>query len=164
MITTQLQNKVRGVGGRSADGFTMVEVVLAGVMLVSVMTAVAQMSVSALAGSRNLSMRTGMEAAVNNDIQLLQQADFYLTIDSINANDQTNACLDPTNHLISYLNVEIPDTDLAKLGIDRTMQVGATPDVVEVVYSFVGPEQGVDDEYRVVELNPNFSAQCYTTN
>ena len=164
MITTQLQNRVRGVGGRSTDGFTMVEVVLAGVMLVSVMTAVAQMSVSALAGSRNLSMRTGMEAAVNNDIQLLQQADFYLTIDSINANDQTNACLDPTNHLISYLNVEIPDTDLAKLGIDRTMQVGATPDVVEVVYSFVGPEQGVDDEYRVVELNPNFSAQCYTTN
>ena len=164
MITTQLQNRVRGVGGRSTDGFTMVEVVLAGVMLVSVMTAVAQMSVSALAGSRNLSMRTGMEAAVNNDIQLLQQADFYLTIDSIDANDQTNACLDPTNHLISYLNVEIPDTDLAKLGIDRTMQVGATPDVVEVVYSFVGPEQGVDDEYRVVELNPNFSAQCYTTN
>ena len=164
MITTQLQNRVRGVGGRSTDGFTMVEVVLAGVMLVSVMTAVAQMSVSALAGSRNLSMRTRMEAAVNNDIQLLQQADFYHTIDSINANDQTNACLDPTNHLISYLNVEIPDTDLAKLGIDRTMQVGATPDVVEVVYSFVGPEQGVDDEYRVVELNPNFSAQCYTTN
>ena len=164
MITTQIQNKIQGLRGKSADGFTMVEVVLAGVMLVSVMTAVAQMSVSALAGSRNLSMRTRMEAAVNNDIQLLQQADFYLTIDSINANDQTNACLDPTNHLISYLNVEIPDTDLAKLGIDRTMQVGATPDVVEVVYSFVGPEQGVDDEYRVVELNPNFSAQCYTTN
>ena len=53
----------------------MVEVVIAGVMLVSVMTAVAQMSVSALAGSRNLSTRTRMEAAVNNDSQLLQQAD-----------------------------------------------------------------------------------------
>ena len=74
MITTQLQNRIQGLRRQSADGFTMVEVVLAGVMLVSVMTAVAQMSVSALEGSRNLSMRTGMEAAVNNDIQLLQQA------------------------------------------------------------------------------------------
>lgn len=164
MITTTLQNKIQGLRRQSANGFTMVEVVLAGVMLVSVMTAVAQMSVSAMAGSRNLSMRTGLEAAVNNDIQLLQQADSYLTIDSIDPNEQTNACLDPTNHLISYLNVKVPGSDLAELGIERTMQVGATPDVVEVVYSFDGPEQGVDDEYRVVELNPNFSAQCYTTN
>ena len=60
--------------------------------------------------------------------------------------------------------MEVPETDLAKLGIERTIQVGATPDVVEVVYNFDGPEKGVDDEYRVVELNPNFSAQCYTTN
>ena len=142
----------------------MVEVVIAGVMLVSVMTAVAQMSVSALAGSRNLSTRTRMEAAVSNDIQLLQQADSYLTMDSIDANEQTNACLDPTNHLISYLNVEVPEADLAKLGIQRSMKVGATQDIVEVVYNFDGPEKGVDDEYRVVELNPNFSAQCYTTN
>ena len=164
MITTQLQNRIQGLRRQSADGFTMVEVVLAGVMLVSVMTAVAQMSVSALEGSRNLSMRTGMEAAVNNDIQLLQQADSYLTIDSIDSNEQTNACLDPTNHLISYLNIKVPGTNLAKLGIKRTIQVGATPDVVEVVYNFDGPEKGVDDEYRVVELNPNFSAQCYTTN
>lgn len=164
MITTPLQNRIQGLRRQSADGFTMVEVVLAGVMLVSVMTAVAQMSVSALAGSRNLSMRTGMEAAVNNDIQLIQQADSYLTIDSIAPTEQTNACLDPTNHLISYLNVEVPETDLAKLGIERTIQVGATPDVVEVVYNFDGPEKGVDDEYRVIELNPNFSAQCYTTN
>ena len=164
MITTPLQNRIQGLRSQSADGFTMVEVVLAGVMLVSVMTAVAQMSVSALAGSRNLSMRTGMEAAVNNDIQLIQQADSYLTIDSIAPNEQNNACQNPTNHLISYLNVEVPETDLAKLGIDRTIQGGATPDVVEVLYSFDGPEKGVDDEYRVVELNPNFSAQCYTTN
>ena len=164
MITTPLQNRIQGLRRQSADGFTMVEVVLAGVMLVSVMTAVAQMSVSALAGSRNLSMRTGMEAAVNNDIQLIQQADSYLTIDSIDPNEQNNACKNPTNHLISYLNVEVPETDLAKLGIERTIQVGATPDVVEVVYNFDGPEKGVDDEYRVVELNPNFSAQCYTTN
>ena len=164
MITTKLRNRIQGVRHKSAAGFTMVEVVIAGVMLVSVMIAVAQMSVSALAGSRNLSTRTRVEAAVNNDIQLLQQADSYLTMDSINTNEQTNACINPTNHLISYLNVEVPETDLAKLGIERSMQVGATPDVVEVVYNFDGPEKGVDSEYRVVELNPNFSAQCYTTN
>ena len=63
MITTKLRNRIQGVRHKSAAGFTMVEVVIAGVMLVSVMIAVAQMSVSALAGSRNLSTRKE-EAAV----------------------------------------------------------------------------------------------------
>ena len=68
---------------KNCDGFTMVEVVIAGAILVATMTAVAQMGVSALAGNKNLSQRAGIEAAVNNDIQLLQQADSYLTYQSI---------------------------------------------------------------------------------
>ena len=62
-------------------------------------------------------------------------------MDSIDPNEQTNACLNPTNHLISYLNVEVPETDLAKRDIERSMQVGATPDVVEVVYNFMAQKR-----------------------
>ena len=42
------------------------------------------------------------------------------------------------------------------------MQVGVIDDVVEVSYRFEGPETNIGNEYRFIELNPNFSAECYT--
>ena len=146
---------------KGCEGFTMVEVVIAGAILVSTMTAVAQMGVSALAGNKNLSKRAGIEATVNNDIQLLQQADSYLTYQSIDNKEQ--ACGNPTAYLIDHLEQEVNNSELATRKIERTMQTGATQDVVEITYKFQGPEKGVRSEYRMVELNPNFSAECYTT-
>ena len=139
----------------------MVEVVIAGAILVATMTAVAQMGVSALAGNKNLSKRAGIEATVNNDIQLLQQADSYLTYQAIDNKEQ--ACGNPTAYLIDHLEQEVNNSELATRKIERTMQTGATQDVVEITYKFQGPEKGVRSEYRMVELNPNFSAECYTT-
>ena len=146
---------------KGCDGFTMVEVVIAGAILVATMTAVAQMGVSALAGNKNLSQRAGIEAAVNNDIQLLQQADSYLTYQSID--DKVQACANPTAHLIDHLEQEVDASALSTRQIVRSMTTGATEDVVEITYKFQGPETGVRTEYRMVELNPNFSAECYTT-
>ena len=146
---------------KECDGFTMVEVVIAGAILVATMTAVAQMGVSALAGNKNLSKRAGIEATVNNDIQLLQQADSYLTYQAIDNKEQ--ACGNPTAYLIDHLEQEVNNSELATRKIERTMQTGATQDVVEITYKFQGPEKGVRSEYRMVELNPNFSAECYTT-
>lgn len=164
MITTQLQQRRQNPYRQSADGFTLVEVVIAGVILVSVMTAVAQMSVSSLGGSQNRISRDGLEAAVNNDIQLLQKADSYLTFESLTASEQIEACLDPTSYLIPYLENEAPQGDLHP-GITRSINAGegVTVDLVEVSYQFNGPENGISNEFRIIELNPNFSAQCYTT-
>jgi len=164
MISTQLQQRRQNPHRPSANGFTLVEVVIAGVILVSVMTAVAQMSVSSLGGSKNRNSRDELEAAVNNDIQLLQQADSYLTFESLSDSEQIKACLDPTSYLIPYLENEVPQEDLQP-GIKRSINAGAgvTLDLVEVTYQFAGPENGVSDEFRIIELNPNFSAQCYTT-
>ena len=148
---------------KGCEGFTMVEVVIAGAILVATMTAVAQMGVSALAGSKNLSQRAGIEGAVNNDIQLLQQADSYLSYQSINDEEKEKACENPTAHLIDHLKEEVNASTLSKRQIERTMKTGATEDVVEITYKFQGPETGVSTEYRIVELNPNFSAECYTT-
>lgn len=147
------------------------EIVIAGAILVSTMTAVAQMSISALAGSKNLSTRSKIESAINNDIQLLQKHDSYLTFDSIRSlGEEAIACGDPTDYLITHLktNVNNEMNDLSKFGITRSMKVGIQnqnqkADWVEVSYQFTAPETGIDDEYRVIELNPNFSAQCYTT-
>ncbi len=164
MISTQPQQRRQNPHRLSADGFTLVEVVIAGVILVSVMTAVAQMSVTSLGGSRNRNSRDGLEAAINNDIQLLQQADSYLTFNSLTDSEQIQACLDPTSYLIPYLENEVPEEDL-QAGIKRSISAGegVTLDLVEVTYQFTGPENGINDEFRIIELNPNFSAQCYTT-
>lgn len=146
-----------------SGGFTMIEVVIAGVILVSTMTAVAQMSVSALAGSKNRNIRTNIEDAINYDIQLLQKADSYLTYEALEKEKkEEEACMDPTSYLINHLTENVDSSELIKRKIGRTMRVGTTSDVVEVFYQFTAPETGVDSEYRVVELNPNFSAQCYT--
>lgn len=146
-----------------SKGFTMVEVVIAGVILVSTMTAVAHMGVSALVGSKNRNFRTNIEDAMNYDIQLLQKADSYLTYEALEAKEkQKEACMNPTNYLISHLQGTVDSTPLEERQINRTMLVGVTGDVVEVTYQFTAPETGIDTEYRVVELNPNFSAQCYT--
>ena len=161
MLATKSQATKKHQSG--AGGFTMVEVVIAGAILVGTMTAIAQMGASALAGSKNISHRTKIESAVNNDIQLLQKADSYLTYEVLKeSNEQENACANPTSYLISHLTQTVDSDNLAARDITRVMTVGTTTEVVEISYQFNGPETGIKSEYRVIELNPNFSAQCYT--
>ena len=175
MIQRQHQRKTRN--RKFSAGFTMVEVVVAGVLLMGAMTAVAQIGATALAGSKTRSSRSDVEAAISNNIQLLQQADSYLEYENIDSPEK--ACLNPTNHLITHLDEAVPvdqleshlkfilkDSDFNKLQFKREMKAvdrGDTQDVVQVTYRFQGPESGVEQEIRTVELNPNFSAHCYTT-
>ena len=149
---------------KSANGFTLIEVVIAGVIMASVMTAVAQMNVSSLRSATNGEIRDNLEAAVNNDIQLLQQADSYLKFESLKAAEQITACRNPTSYLIPYLENAVPASELHP-GINRSIIAGEgmTQDLVEIIYQFKGPENGVGTELRIIEMNPNFSAQCYTT-
>ena len=164
MLSTKLRQNRDHLNRNSEQGFTLIEVVIAGVILVSVMTAVAQMSVSSLGGAKNSEIRDDLEAAVNNDIQLLQQADSYLKFESLKAAEQITACRNPTSYLIPYLENAVPASELHP-GINRSIIAGEgmTQDLVEIIYQFKGPENGVGTELRIIEMNPNFSAQCYTT-
>ena len=64
---------------KGSKGFTLIETLIAGVLLTLVMTAVGRMSVSAIAGSSNLAERRKVEESIENHIQLVQQADSLLT-------------------------------------------------------------------------------------
>ena len=87
--------------GRGNQGFTLVETLIAGLLLTLVMTAVGRLSLSAMAGSSNLAERRRVEAAIDNHIQLIQQADSLLTYDSLPSNHRTGeegstrACRNP---------------------------------------------------------------------
>ena len=159
---------------RTEEGFTLVEVMVAGILLALVMGSVGRLGVSALARSANQSERIRIESAINDNIQLLQMEDSYLDFDSLgNQNDQDAACSDPIAKLSSHLSPAVPEPTAPGLSvpIERTFEPlgNSETDVLVVNYRFRSPEsrerQNSADrwEIRRVELNPNFTANCYTT-
>ena len=156
------------------QGFSIVESVVAGVLLVAVMGGVSRLSVSALASSSNQSERVRIEAAINDNIQLLQMEDSYLRLEEMGSQSQQDAaCSNPTSHLKAHLEATVPPPDPGRTAqpIERSLNVldDAGMDILVARYKFFSPEhRGKSDaldrwEYRTVELNPNFSAKCYTT-
>ena len=156
------------------QGFSIVESVVAGVVLAAVMGGVSRLSVSALASSSNQSERVRIEAAINDNIQLLQMEDSYLRLEEMDSQAQQDAaCSNPTSHLQVHLEAAVPPPDPSRTAqpIERSLEVldEAEMDILVARYKFFSPEhRGKSDalerwEYRTVELNPNFSAKCYTT-
>ena len=97
-----LRNKVRRK--KQAEGFTLAESLISGVVVAAVMTGVGRMGVSSMATSSNQSSRNSIEAAINNHIQLVQMHDSYLTAESIQAESGLNtdlnlACQNPSAFL-----------------------------------------------------------------
>lgn len=78
-------------------------------LLTLVMSAVGRMSISALAGSSNIADRRRIEEAIENHIQMVQQADSLLTYDNIpvthrNGKDGiTRTCRKPAEYLAKVL-------------------------------------------------------------
>ncbi|KZR66912.1 MULTISPECIES: type IV pilus modification PilV family protein [Prochlorococcus] len=173
---------------KSGSGFTILEVLIAGILLAMVMTAVSRFSLSALINSKNQLERTRIEAAINDNIQLLQQADSLLTYDSIaSEGEQQSACNDPPNYLKEqimesggrlYVPAPTLKNESKKNMIKRTVNTTSQKEITVVIYSFKGPgativtnndyaelihetEMQNATEQRILELNPNFQAKCY---
>ena len=169
-------------------GFTLIEVVISGLIMGVMMVSVAQLAGKAMVGSNNQKDRQSIEAAINNDIQLLQQADSQLTYQWIVENgNPASACANPGQYLADRLDeeggpFEVKPTNTSgaegtKL-FERTITSGSLPNpttsdadsnsssnkpqvLTRVVYSFEGPEQTIGDEKRIVKLSPSFQANCY---
>ena len=143
----------------------MVEVLIAGILLASALAAVSRISVAALSGSANLSDRARIEAAINNNIQAMQKEDSYYTdawiIDNEGQEGFKSACSDPPEVLSNHLQTVAPEPRLA--AIKRTFDTSSIPGILRIIYSFEGPERQVKAEQRIIEMTPNFAAQCYST-
>ena len=154
---------------RANNGFTMAEVLIAGSVLLIVMVGVSRISVQSITSGRNRMERDRIEAAIHNNIQLIQQADSKLTLESIPSNEQREACLSPAQYLRDQLDSEsaryfVPKPEASGIdrqnAISRTIEVGDNPDITIVTYSFSAPEYAIGKEKRVVQLNPNFQNRC----
>jgi len=174
--------------GRGNQGFTLVETLIAGLLLTLVMTAVGRLSLSAMAGSSNLAERRRVEAAIDNHIQLIQQADSLLTYDSLPSNHRTGeegstrACRNPAQYLATALEQKglinaadwklKPESNSIRLfdsfekptggetSIITTYNYDDDRAIVSVNYSFEAPESNISIEQRSLELSPNFQSYC----
>jgi len=150
-------------------GFTLVEVLIAGGILVMVMMGVARISIQSITSGRNRIERDKIEAAIHNNIQLIQQADAKLTLESMPTQDQRSACQDPAQYLKQQLEkkdgkVSVPAPELTGIeggsSVKRVIELGKHPGITVVTYEFPAPENSIGTERRVVELNPNFQTRC----
>ena len=155
-------------------GFTLTEVIVAGAILATSMASAGRMAINALANSSNQAERVRIEQAINNNIQLLQMHDSYLTLgDNSDRSERDKACSDPTSHLENHLTQAVPPPK--PKGVSREISRefksldDSNMDILVVEYKFYAPKNkdksNADErwEYRRVELNPNFTAKCYTT-
>ena len=148
-------------------GFTLVEVLVAGTLLM-VMVGVSRVSVSRSPADASME-RDRIEAAIHNNIQLIQQADAKLTLESMPSHERRDACLNPAQYLKNKLDTPSGIASVPKpvvSGIDgtnpitRTIAIGTSPGITVVTYSFLAPEYSIGQEQRIVELNPNFQNRC----
>ena len=169
---------------RSTEAFTLVEVLIAGVLLTAVLTAVARFSSQAMASSNHQKDRQAIEASINDNIQLIQQADSQITATRLAKTDDgffdevnlEQACGSGTisSNAATFLMSQISNSAISvpapEPGIRQTdyslqrelsiLDLG-TSYMLKVVYSFEGPEENVNTEYRSIEISPSFEASCY---
>ena len=90
------------------QGFTLVEALIAGVLMTFVIASVGRLSLAALASSGNQKERNRIEGAIENSIQNIQHLDSQTTEKSIpenhlRRNDPNNACIAPGAYLAHRL-------------------------------------------------------------
>lgn len=152
-------------------GFTLVEVIAAGIIMAAVMVAVARLSISGISGSSHQADRSRIEAAINDNIHELVRAESLLTFESIESEGEPeidNACNDPADYLrrkIENANpLYVPEPGLSDQSgvplISRTIDTETVPGMTTVIYEFTAPEENIGTEKRRLELNPSFQARC----
>ena len=150
---------------RKCSGFTILESLIAGILVASIMTAVGRLGVASIATSRLQSSRKAIEGAINNHIQRVQMQDSYLTQDTIEKGaienlDWIKACQNPSKILKEHLK----KPEIAGITASSSVTIDwddSDPYLLILTYSFEAPESKISSEKRIIEINPNFSSKCY---
>ena len=169
MKTNLRKKKITTISGshHSINGFTLIETIVAGLIMSLTLVAVSRVSISAISTSSHQTIRRKIEAAVNNDIQLLQQADSRLKL--INISDKENACKDPGLYLMEKLSADssdyyVPEPEVkdpsGKDVLNRTIESTQAPIMTRVIYIITAPEKTIQTERRILNLYPNFHYLC----
>ena len=155
------------------SGFTLTEVLVSGSMLSMVMASMAQFTVSSLSSSAATAQRQRIEGAINDNIQLIYQADIRLAKSfETNKTSLANACKHPAAFLATVLSQPSGETFVPapivpggspNERIKRTITPDQFTGLTKVVYQFRGPEHNIQKEQRILEVHPRFQIHCGLT-
>ena len=150
-----------------SNGFTLIETMVAGLIMSIVLVSVSRLSISAIATSSHQTIRRKIEAAINNDIQLLQQADSRLKL--VNIINKEKACEDPglflKNQLVNmdsdfYVKEPFVTGLSGEKLLKRMISSTKSPITTKIIYTIIAPEQNIKTETRLLNLYPNFHYLC----
>jgi len=166
------------------EGFTLIEVLIAGALIAMMMTAVSRLSIAAMANSKHQLDRDIIEAAINDNIQLIQQKDSLLEYEKLGDEEKKKACEDPAGYLQAKIegegkyNVPVPSTanKSGEVLVNRTFDT-SKKEIATIIFSFKSPGSKTianqdsaellyetqlqkATEQRILDLNPNFQAEC----
>ncbi len=160
----------RNTQSHKRSGFTLVEVLIAGLLFATAMAAVARISTTALTNTSQQARRTRIEAAIQDNMQLIHQADSQLNQESLaTATEKKAACSDPAGYLktqlekragLSFVEPPLLTNSSGDKAINRRIQASATTGIASIIYEFEAPEQTIGFEQRVIEMNPHFQSFC----
>ena len=142
---------------KPASGFSLVEVLIAAVILFIMLLSANKALLLGMASTRQGASRTSIESEILNDIEIIQGIDSSLSAD-------LNGC--GTGGGSAYLKSKVES--LNPVTPDRTWQRTldtSEPTILTITYSFAIPEAsglGTGMEKRVVEINPSFLTECPT--
>ena len=175
---------------KGVQGFTLIETLIAGLLLTLVMTGVGRLSLSALASSSNLAERRRIETAIDNHIQRIQQVDSLLRYEDLpsnhrsGANGSPRACRYPAEYLATVLSQQgsvhpedwtrdpkingnelqlfssFPPPSVSSTTIHTEFSFDNDRSVMLIHYKFEAPESNIGEELRSIELSPNFQSYC----
>jgi hypothetical protein len=153
---------------KSASGFSLVEVLIAAIILFIMLLSANKALLLGMAGTRQGASRTTVESEILNDIEIIQGIDSSLSGD-------LNGCGSSGGSTYLKTKVEV----LNPVSTDRTWQRtldSTEPTILTITYSFgmpeatgmssspetngAGREIGTGTEKRVVEINPSFLTEC----
>lgn len=179
-----------------SSGFTLIEVLIAGVLIVVTMSAIARFTASALTASHVQDVRRGIEDEIMDNMERIQQKDSQLTWEDIEIRgESSDACFGSSDDSQSdqYLGPFIyladkldnpnspyyvpPPNSMGRVGLRREIKPSIDPlrsMTVLIIYRFVKPESFsvnrqdessdqnlVNEEQRILELNPNYAPRCF---
>jgi len=134
-----------------SSGFGLVEVLMAALLIMVVMTSVSRTLMLGMATNRHMGERISIESEILNDIEVIQG------IDALANKDTAAGCSNPAQYLAEQIALKNPEQPGGKWqrAFDFTDQ-----NILVVTYSFNRPETTARIEKRIAEINPSLQAEC----
>ena len=153
---------------KHASGFSLVEVLIAAIILFIMLQSANKAVLLAMASTRQGANRSSLESEILNDIETIQGIDSNLSAD-------LNGCVAGSGSTYLKTKIENLNPVASNREWQRTIEA-AEPTILTITYSFTIPDtnssfsssttgQATGDrttgiEKRVVEINPSFLTEC----